>query len=461
MKAGSSVSDQASMHFSIKKGLDLPITGTPAQAIDNANPISSIAIIGNEYVDMKPTMLVEEGQRVKLGQVLFTDKKNPKVQFTSPGAGTIRAIKRGAKRVLQSVIIDLEGDDEITFDSYEQSQLVNLTADKVKKNLLDSGLWTALRTRPYSKSPDPVTSPHSIFVTAIDSNPLAIDPTVVIKEYTADYANGLTVLARLTDGKVFVCQSEDSVIANTTLSNIETHTFSGPHPSGLAGTHIHLLDPVSANKTVWQINYQDVIAIGKLFTSGHLWIERIVSLAGPLVNSPRLIRTRLGASTEDLVRDEVQHVQSRVISGSVLCGHTASNWAAYLGRFHYQVSVIAETEEREFFGWINPAGTNKFSILNIFISSLFGQKSFDLTTSQNGSPRAMVPIGTFEKVMPLDILPTQLLRALVVKDTDAAQALGCLELDEEDLALCSFVCSGKFDYGPVLRTNLIQIEKEG
>lgn len=453
----------ASMHFSIKKGLTLPIAGEPVQIIDNAKTVTSVAVLGNEYIGMKPTMLVEEGQHVKLGQTLFTDKKNPSVQFTSPAAGKIVSIKRGPKRILQAVIIELEGDDEITFKAYDPTQLTSLSRDEVKNNLLDSGLWTALRTRPYSKSPLPETNPYAIFVTAIDTNPLAADPSIIINEYTVDFAHGLTVLSHLTDGKVFVCQakSSKSPINNSSVSNIETHTFSGPHPAGLASTHIHLLAPVNAQRTVWQINYQDVIAIGKLFTTGHLWVERIISLAGPMVNKPRLLRTRLGANTGDLVRDEVQLVQSRVISGSVLHGHTATNWAAYLGRFHNQITVIAEAVDREFLGWIKPVGKNKFSILNIFISKIFGTKGLNLTTSQNGSPRAMVPVGAFENVMPLDILPTQLLRALIVHDTDSAQALGALELDEEDLALCSFVCSGKFDYGPALRTNLTQIEREG
>ena len=449
------------MHFSIKKGLKLPIAGEPVQTIDNANTVKSVAVLGNEYVGMKPTMLVEEGQHVKLGQVLFTDKKNPLVHFTSPGAGTVKAITRGAKRALQAVIIELDGDDEITFQSYDPSKLQNLSREEVKNNLLNSGLWVALRTRPYSKSPIPETNPDSIFVTATDTNPLAADPNVIIKEYAADYAYGLTVLSHLSDGKVFVCQTASAATPNSPQKNIEAHSFSGPHPAGLASTHIHLISPVNAHKTVWQINYQDVIAIGKLFTTGHLWVERIISLAGPTVNSPRLLRTRLGANTEDLVRNEVQQVQSRVISGSVLHGHTATNWATYLGRFHNQISVIAEATDREFFGWIKPVGKNKFSAMNVFLSKLFYKKPLNLTTSQNGSPRAMVPVGTFERIMPLDILPTQLLRALIVHDTDTAQALGALELDEEDLALCSFVCSGKFDYGPVLRSNLTIIEKEG
>lgn len=449
------------MHFSIKKGLDLPISGKPEQTIYDGNKVNSVAILGNEYVGMRPTMMVEEGQKVKLGQPLFTDKKNPGVQFTSPGAGTVKAINRGAKRALQSVVIELEGDDEITFEQYDLNKLDNLKRTDITKNLIDSGLWLAFRTRPYSRSPAVDAIPHAIFVTAIDTNPLAADPSIIINEHAEDFKHGLTILSQLTEGKVYVCQAPDTALPVNQKSNIEVHTFSGPHPAGLAGTHIHLLEPVNATKSVWTVGYQDVIAIGKLFTTGRLWVERIIAFAGPLVNKPRLIRTRLGASTQDLVLGEVQNIPSRIVSGSVLHGHTANNWAAYLGRFHNQISVIAEGIERELLGWIRPGGKGKFSSLNVFFSSILGQKEVALTTSQNGSPRAMVPVGVFERVMPLDILPTQLLRSLLVKDTDTAQALGCLELDEEDLSLCSFVCSGKYDYGPALRTNLTQIEIEG
>jgi Na+-transporting NADH:ubiquinone oxidoreductase subunit A len=449
------------MHFSIKKGLDLPLSGKPEQTIFDANTVKSVAVLGNEYVGMRPTMLVEEGQRVKLGEPLFEDKKTPGVVYTAPGAGIVKAINRGAKRALQSVVIELDGDEEVQFEQVTVNELDKLDRQAIKDNLLNSGLWLAFRTRPYSRSPAPDSTPHSIFVTAIDTNPLAADPSVIINEYAEDFKHGLTVLSQLTDGKVFVCQAANTALPVSHQDNIQVSTFSGPHPAGLAGTHIHHLDPVSASKTVWTINYQDVIAIGKLFTTGRLWVERIISFAGPLVNNPRLLRTRLGANTEDLVAGEIQNIPARIISGSVLHGHTANNWAAYLGRFHTQISVIAEGTERELLGWIRPGGKNKFSALNVFISSLFPKKDLALTTSQNGSPRAMVPVGVFERVMPLDILPTQLLRALLVKDTDSAQALGCLELDEEDLSLCSFVCSGKYDYGPALRTNLTQIEKEG
>ncbi len=444
----------------IKKGLDLPITGVPEQVITPGAQISSVGLIGSDYIDLKPTMQVAEGDRVRCGQSVFTDKRNPGVNFTAPGSGMIAAINRGARRVLQSVVIQLDGDEHESFDITDSEKLSALSAEQVSAVLLKSGLWTALRTRPYSKIPAADSSPHSIFVTAIDSNPLAADPAIVIKEFNQDFNDGLAAIAKLTTGRVFVCKAAGAAIDVIERERITVAEFAGPHPSGLVGTHIHFLDPVSAAKTVWHLNYQDVIAIGKLFTTGRLWVERIVALGGPVVNKPRLLRTRLGAHTEELVAEQLQHIECRVISGSVLSGRQAAGWGTYLGRYDLQISALAEGREREFFGWITP-GVNKFSKTNVFLSSLVRRRRFSFTTSEHGSPRAMVPIGTYEEVVPLDMLPTQLLRALVVRDTDAAQALGCLELDEEDLALCSFVDSGKYDFGPVLRANLVQIEKDG
>ncbi len=447
----------------IKKGLDIPIAGEPEQAVHDKFTAKSVALLGQDTIGLKPTMHVAEGDRVKLGQVLFSDKKTPGVNYTSPGTGVVSAIHRGARRVLHAVVIRLEGDEEETFAAYSQQELSGLSRDQVRENLLVSGLWTALRTRPYSKVPAPDSMPHSIFVTAMDSNPLAPKADVVLNPYKQDFLNGLTAVSRLTGGKVFVCKYPGADIPKNDSSQVAIAEFSGPHPAGLVGTHIHFLHPVSPAKTVWHLNYQDVIAIGKLFTTGRLWVERTISLAGPLVNRPRLICTRLGANTEDLVREEVPQLYSRIISGSVLSGHHAAGWATFLGRYHCQISVVAEGGKRSlraFLGWLGP-GPDKFSSANVLVSSFFRDRKFKLDTLQNGSPRAMVPIGTYEAVMPLDILPTQLLRSLVVQDTDTAQALGCLELDEEDLALCSFVCPSKYDFGPLLRTNLDRIEREG
>ena len=449
------------MQFIIKEGLDLPITGRPKQIIEDGNQVSSVAILGMDYVGMKPTMMVSEGDTVKLGQILFTDKKNPGVHFTSPGAGVVKAIHRGAKRALQSVVIELEGSAEVAFDQYNESDLVNLTAEQVKENLVASGLWTTIRTRPYGKTPAIDSKPSAIFVTAIDTRPLAADPAVIIKARSNDFNNGLAVIANLTEGKTYVCKATGADIA---VSNVATVAeFSGPHPAGLPSTHIHFIEPVNINKFVWHLDYQAVIAIGALFTTGKLNVERVISLAGPTVKNPRLIRTRVGANTNDLVAGELlDDIENRVISGSVLYGHTATDWAAFLGCYSNQVSALQEGRARELFGWIVP-GKDKYSALNIYTSSVDRKDNrlFPLTTDKNGSNRAIVPVGVYEAVMPMDILPTPLLKSLVIGDSDQAQLLGCLELDEEDVSLFTFVDPGKHDFGPVLRANLTKIEKEG
>lgn len=442
----------------IKRGLDLPITGAPTQRIEAGRPVRSVAVIGFDYHGMKPTMQVQVGDRVKLGQVLFSDKKTPGVHYTAPAAGVVSAIHRGEKRVLQSVVIDIDGDEQETFAQYPASQLDSLSSEQVRENLQQSGLWTALRARPFSKVPAIDATPSSIFVTAIDTHPLAADPAVIIAEHAADFENGLKVLGNL--AKVFLCKADGASVAGEKLAKVQTESFSGPHPAGLPGTHIHFLDPVSASKSVWTINYQDVIAVGKLFTTGQLWMERVVSLAGPVVEKPRLVRTRVGASLDELTAGELQPGYTRVVSGSLLGGRTAHGAFAYLGRYHLQVSCLREGNDREMLHYLR-AGVNKHSVLNIFVSKLMGAKKFAFSTTTNGSPRAMVPVGNYEEVMPLDILPTQLLRSLIVGDTEVAQKLGCLELDEEDLALCTYVCAGKYEYGPILRDNLTRIEKEG
>ncbi len=443
----------------IKRGLDLPITGAPEQRIQAGRPARSVAVIGFDYHGMKPTMAVQVGDRVRLGQVLFSDKKTPGVVYTAPGAGTVSAIHRGEQRVLQSVVIDLDGDDAVEFARYADAEIDRLDEQLVRQNLIDSGLWTALRTRPFSKVPAIDARPHSIFVTAMDTHPLAADPVVVISEHKEDFARGLRVLARI--APVVVCHADGTQMPCSGLANVRSEAFAGPHPAGLAGTHIHFLDPVDAEKSVWSLNYQDAIAIGKLFASGRLWTERVVALAGPMAEKPRLVRTRLGVSLDELTAGELKVGKAvRVISGSVFGGRTSRGACAYLGRYHLQVSCLEEGAEREMLHYLR-AGANKHSVMNLYVSKLAAGRLFDFTTSTNGSPRAMVPIGNYEEVMPLDILPTQLLRSLIVGDTEMAQKLGCLELDEEDLALCTYVCAGKYEYGPILRDNLTRIEKEG
>ncbi len=445
----------------LNKGLNLPIGGAPTQAIEDGRTIRSVAVLGNDYPGMKPTMAVREGDTVTKGQVLFSDKKNEGVLYTAPASGTVTAINRGAKRALLSVVVEVSGDaTEPSAQPATREALTELSREAITEKLVTSGDWVALRTRPFARVPAIGSVANSIFVTAMDTNPLAGDPTVVINDKASEFSVGLELLAKLTDGGVHVCHAPGLFLPTGDDARIVAHEFSGPHPAGLPGTHIHFIDPVSATKTVWYINYQDVIAFGHLFLTGAAMSERVISLAGPGASNPRLIRTVLGASLEELTAGELDGVDQRVISGSVLAGRSAEGVEAFLGRYHNQVSVLPEDNQRRFFGYLSP-GMDSHSVFPIYLSKWLGEKNMKFSTNTNGSPRGMVPIGTFEEVMPLDILPTQLLRSLLVADLETAVNLGCLELDEEDIALCTYACPGKYEYGPILRNVLTQIEKEG
>ena len=445
----------------IKRGLDVPLGNPPPTELSATVLPTRVALLGDDYVGMKPTMHVSVGDRVKCGQLLFEDKKTPGVQFTAPAAGEVLAVNRGAKRKFESLVIQVEGDEGVTFPSFADRDLGSLDRNTATETLISSGLWTALRTRPFGKVPDPTTAPHSIFVTAIDTNPLAPNPAMVIQQadHTRCFVHGVRLLKALTDGSVYVCQSPRDDMPVIDAERVQQVAFDGPHPAGLPGTHIHFLDPVNTTKTVWHVGYQDVIAIGALFLDGQLLTDRYVTVAGPGVDSPRLVRTKLGAALGELT-GSLSSPDVRVISGSVLSGRTSVEPVDFLGRYHLQVSVLPDEPKRELLGWAMP-GAQRFSISGAYLSALLGKAIMPFTTSTQGSKRAIVPIGSYERVMPLDIIATPLLKALSVMDTDTAQMLGCLELDEEDMALCTFVCPGKGEYGPLLREALTHIEREG
>ena len=446
--------------ITIKKGLDLPLEGRPAPQVDSLPLPHQVALTAEGFPGLRPSLRVRVGDAVQCGQPLFEDKGNPGVLFTAPLAGRVVAIHRGAQRRFQSLVMAVDPAlGQVTFPRHDMTALVALPRATVQAQLLASGLWTALRTRPYSKTPRPDSVPAAIFVTAMDSRPLAADPVAIIHEQPAAFLDGLAVLTRLTDGKVFVCKGEAS-LPRSPHPQVQEQVFVGPHPAGLPGTHIHFLQPASASRTQWHIGYQDVIAIGHLFSRGELDATRVISLAGPGVNRPRLLRTVLGAQISTLVAGELKAGEQRVLSGCVLAGTPAVGPLDYLGRFDLQVSVLPEGRDKALLGWVMP-GRDKFSLTRSFLGHLLPKARFAFTTAKHGSDRAMVPIGSFERVMPLDILPTLLLRDLLVGDTDSAQQLGCLELDEEDLALCTFVCPGKSEYGPLLRQCLTKIEQEG
>lgn len=448
----------------IRKGLDLPIGGKAGSEIVSSGGVSKVALLGADYPGLRPTMLVDVGDSVKKGQPLFEDKKNPGVVFTAPLGGKVAEINRGERRCFVSLVIETDQSaGTVGFDKYDAKSLVSLDREAVAAELVKSGLWTAFRTRPFAKVPAVGTAPAHIFVTAMDTSPLAPDAAAVIKARSDDFASGLAVISRLTGGTVYVCKGDYSLPLSG-AANVREETFIGPHPAGLAGTHMHKLVGASLERVLWSIGYQDVIAIGRLFTTGELDCRRYVTVAGPGVINPVLTETVMGACVSELTVGNVKtSSKQRIIAGSVIYGRTAAGPLDYLGRYCTQISVIPEGDEKEFLGWMMP-GMKKFSVSNTFLGPLLNRgdsSKYVFNTGLNGGHRAIIPFGCFDRILPMDIIPTLLLRALAITDTDEAQALGCLELDEEDLALCTYVDPCKSDFGPMLRRCLDKIEQEG
>ncbi len=444
--------------FKLKKGLDLPVLGAPVQEIKETRDTETVAVLAADYVGLKPRLVVQEGDVVGLGAPLFFHKDTPDVMITAPASGRVKAINRGARRVLISVEIEVDKDAAAPLDFSGIGDTT--TASGLVERLCASGLWTSFRTRPYSKVPDPETRAAAIFVNAMDTEPLSPDPAVILADSAEDFTRGLEAVASLSGGKTYLCHETGAAIPGRDVAGIETADFSGPHPAGLAGTHIHFLEAPGATKTVWTIGYQDVIAIGRLLQSGQYDPARVIALSGPRCARPRLIRTVAGASMEELSRGEIEgDAPVRLISGSILSGRLGEGSSAYLGRYARQLTLIEEDRKQIPLGWIRPMAS-KFAVQPV-LGSAFSKKLYALTSNLNGGRRAMVPLGTFEELMPQDFLPTQLLRAMLVMDTDQAQALGALELDEEDLGLVGFACPAKYEYGMALRDCLTKIEKEG
>ncbi len=441
------------------RGLDLPLAGAPEGARRVGARRVDRRAARARFPGLKPAVKVEVGDRVALGQTLIEDKQRPGVRYTAPAGGTVTAIHRGERRALVSVVIAVdEREPQAPFESFKGPGQAR-DADAVRALLLESGLWTALRTRPVRpRGIARMRTPAAIFVTATDTRPHAVAAG-------NGHRRARRGLPRRTGGagrplRRRSMSASPRVMRVSAPAGVEVVEFAGPHPSGNAGWHVHQLLPVGLHRSVWTIGYQDVIAIGCLVTTGRLDVERVVSLGGPGARKPRLLRTRQGASLDELLEGELLPGRQRVISGSVLDGRARTSEAdAFLGRHHLQIAVLPEAGEREMFGYIAP-GAEKFSVTNTVLGAFRRAHRFAFSTTTNGSPRAMVPIGSYERVMPFDMLPTFLLRALIIRDDQRAVELGALELDEDDIALCTYVCPGKTEYGPLLRAALDRIEKE-
>lgn len=439
------------MRVRIRKGLDLPLGGGPEQVVCEGPPVRRVAVLTLDDPRLRARAVVEVGERVRLGQALFVDRRRPGIRFTSPASGTVADVLVGERRRVTGIVVELEGDDEETFSSWTSDDPAAMAREDVEEALLLSGLWTALTTRPFSDIPDPGTEPDALFVTAVDTNPLAADPAVVIAPRARDFAHGLSALTTLTRGPVYVCQGAGAALPAVGHDRLVPVTFDGPHPAGLPGTHVHLLAPVGRDRTAWHVGHQDVLAIGHLFSAGRLDAERVISVAGPPVRRPALVRTLRGAHVGDLVAGRLNGAQpTRVIAGSVLSGRTAAGDGSWLGRHHLQVSVVPEPSPearsgRPFTVFRRPRRTDATS---------------GWTTALHGRPTGLVPTGAYDDVFPFDIPPVPLLRALETGNVEAALDLGCLELAEEDLALLSFVSPAKIDHGARLSAVLSELRKE-
>ncbi len=452
--------------FNLKKGLDIPLAGMPELRIETVPPASKVALCAHEFHGLKPDMLVSPGDTVAQGQPLFSDRRHPEILYTSPASGVVDEVHRGRKRALLAVEVRVEGQRQVTFNTYKGRKLTTLPPETVREQLLRSGLWAAFRTRPYSETPPPTQEPEAIFITAMDTRPLAPDPQMVIEADSENFRAGLSVLSRLSKVPLYVCTSPGAKLPLPNLENLCQAEFGGPHPAGLAGTHIHFLAPIISGKVVWAIDYHHVISVGAVFTTGHLSSTRVVALGGPLVVHPRLLRVLEGASVSELCQNELLSGRPgdpdvRVVVGSVLEGYEAQDGLDFLGPFTHQVTALSNRCQQPILGWIRP-GLNLFTVSRTLFSSLSGAKRrFPLGCGKNGGPRSLIPLELYEHVFPLELLPVQILKALLVRDTETAEQLGCLELDEEDLALCSFVCPSKHEFGPALRENLELIKREG
>ena len=435
----------------ISKGLDLPISGAPINIVSDEPEVSSVAVLSNDFVGMKPTMLVKEGDSVKAGQKIFEDKKNIGVFYTSPCGGTVRNINRGDKRKFLSIELDIDDTNE-EFKFFDMGN----TSNEIKDCLINSGYWNCFRTRPFNRTPNVNDIPNAVFINCCDSNPLSMDPYNIISLNEADFREGLKVLSQLFKCNMnLIYQNDNFDISN---EDFEYFQFKGPHPSGLSSTHISKIYPVNLNRTVWTINYQDIISIGFLKKNNKIRTSKLISLGGPSVHEPSLLNVRVGGNIDEICAGKLKP-NSRIISGSVLHGHESEGVMNYLGFYDSQISAIPDEVNNIFMNWLMP-GSTLHSKLNVFISSFIKPKNFIFNTSIGGGDRAIVPISSYEEVIPMDILVTQLLKALVVSDIDMAVDLGMLELVPEDLALCSYVCPSKYDYSSILMDNLNKLYQE-
>jgi len=442
----------------IKKGLNIRLVGEAEKLIGKANSSEYYAVKPLDFHGIIPRLEVKEGSDVKAGATLFTDKSRPEIHFTSPVSGKVTSINRGERRVILEVVVKADPMQE--FELFDTGNPLEMSRESVIEMLLKSGLWPAIRQRPYNVVANPKDTPKSIFISAFDTSPLAPDYDFIIQGGENEFQFGIDALSKLTSGKVHVNVSDEYSTSSgfTKVKNAQLNYFRGPHPAGNVGVQIQRIDPLNKGEFIWVVGPQDVIAMGNLFKKGIYDASRVVAIAGSEILNPRYLRVIGGASVKSLTEGNVSSQVHRYISGNPLTG-TQVMPGGFLGFYDSQLTVIPEGDHFEFFGWALP-GFHKFSISRSFWSWLSPNRKYKLDTNMNGGHRSFVITGLYEKVFPMNIYPMQLLKAILAEDIDLMESLGIYEVAEEDFALCEFVCPSKTEMQALVRKGLDLMMKE-
>ena len=441
-------------HISVKKGHNIRTSGCPKSEVVSKQIPEKVSVQPNEFRGVKPKMIVKEGDDVKIGSPLFFDKNKSQVKWPSPLSGKITNIKIGNRRVIEKIEISRNGNEFVKLKSFSQKEIKRSDRKTILDHILEANLFPLIRQRPFNKVANPSEMPRDIFISGYNSAPLAVDICNLIETEKKIFQTGLTVLSRLTEGDVFL-----SLNKKMDFDDVLTQTISGPHPAGNVGIQIHHTKPLRPGDVVWTVDAQHVLTFGRLFELGFYDPKVIVTIGGSGASNPITVETVSGASIESLINSQVIKKPVRIISGNILTGKKI-NPENYLGFYDSTVSIINDEVKRPFLGMLSLGSSkSKYSLFNAFLS--FGNQLFDFTTSQNGELRAMVPLNAWEKVLPMNIYPNPLYRAILAKDIEEMEKLGIWECDDEDFALCSFACPSKIDVGAVIRDGLDLIEREG
>lgn len=444
--------------YKIRKGLTINLAGKAEKFFGKTNPSELYALKPGDFHGLVPKLEVKEGTTVKAGTTLFVDKNQPEVRFTSPVSGRVVSVNRGERRVILEVVVKADGANE--YETFRVGDPLQMSREEIIENLLLSGLWPAIRQRPYNVVAHPMDTPKSVFVSAFDTAPLAPDYDFLVQGAEADFQTGINALSRLTAGKVHVNVTDEypASPAFTRVQQAQTNYFRGPHPSGNVSVQIQRLDPINKGEKIWVVGPQDVITIGRLFSKGIYDASKLVALTGSEVIQPRYYKIISGASIRSLVDGNVQPTPQRFISGNPLTGTRVAH-SGFLGFYDAQVTVLPEGDYYEFLGWALP-GFGKYSFSRSFWSWLSPDRSYRIDTNLHGGHRAFVLTGIYESVFPFNIYPMQLLKAILAEDVDQMERLGIYEVVEEDFALCEFVCPSKTEMQVLVRKGLDLMKQE-